>query len=107
MSILSKNASKLHKTYTVILSFILAVVSFAEYGGKDVLHALNSIIPGDVFPFVSGVMGVLIIVGRYINQPSLHHKEDTTVLLEEDKEIETSTVEHTKGDLSPEKEKIP
>ena len=74
---LASNANKLHKTYSVILSVILTLVSFAEFAGKDVLHLVNGFLPENAFPLVSGIIGLLIIIGRYIKQSSVS-KEVTT-----------------------------
>ena len=60
------NANKLHKTYSVILSVVLTLVSFAEFAGKDVLHLASGFLPENAFSLVSGIIGLLIIIGRYI-----------------------------------------
>lgn len=69
--ILVDNASKLHKSLTVILGTLLTVVSFLELHQGTISSVLQNVLPADKFPLVSGILGFLIVVGRYIKQPGL------------------------------------
>lgn len=73
--ILVDNANKLHKSLTVILGTLLTVVSFLEMHQDTISNLLQSVIPADKFPLISGILGFLIVVGRYIKQPGLQNVE--------------------------------
>ena len=66
-SILVKNKKNLHKTYTVLFSAFLILLSILEII-QPYLGFLESVIPDDVLPWLTAILGVAIGVGRYIKQ---------------------------------------
>lgn len=65
--ILVENKKSLHKTYTVLFSAFLILLSILEIV-QPYLGFLESVIPDDVFPWLTAILGVVIGVGRYIKQ---------------------------------------
>ena len=64
---LTENASKLHKSATVISSIILVVISILQII-QPYLSILEPVISPAIFPWVSAAMGIIIGIGRYIYQ---------------------------------------
>ena len=65
--ILVENKNILHKTYTVLFSAFLILLSILEII-QPYLGFLESVIPDDVFPWLTAILGVAIGIGRYIKQ---------------------------------------
>lgn len=57
----------LHKSYTVIFSVFLIILSILEII-QPYIAFLESVIPANVFPWVTAGLGITIAVGRYIKQ---------------------------------------
>jgi len=68
----------LHKTYTVILSVLLILLSILEII-QPYLLMVEPVIPTNIFPWVSAIIGVAIGVGRYIKQDLADGKLDGVV----------------------------
>lgn len=64
---LVENKGTLHKTYTILFSAFLILLSLLEII-ELYIPALMPVIPDDVFPWVSAGLGVAIGVGRYVKQ---------------------------------------
>lgn len=64
---LSKSWRRLHRSYTVILGLVLAVAS----ASFELLPLFRSIVDESRFAWISMVLGVLIAVLRYVDQPCL------------------------------------
>lgn len=75
---LVENTSKLHKTYTVLLSALLVILSILEII-YPYMSALESVIPVPAFPLISAIMGIAIGVGRYLKQDLADGKLDGKV----------------------------
>lgn len=68
----------LHKSYTVIFSIFLIILSVLEIIQPYVAF-LESVIPANVFPWVTAILGITIAVGRYIKQDLSDGKLDGVV----------------------------
>lgn len=75
---LAENKSVLHKTSTVIFSLFLIMLSVLEIV-EPYVPMLNSVIPNNVFPWISAGLGIAIGIGRYIKQDLSDGKLDGRV----------------------------
>lgn len=64
---LAENKGVLHKTYTVIFSLFLILLSVLEIV-EPYIPSLAVVIPDNTFPWISAGLGIAIGVGRYIKQ---------------------------------------
>lgn len=64
---LEEDKKVLHKSYTVIFSVFLIILSILEIIQPYVAF-LESVIPANVFPWVTAGLGITIAIGRYIKQ---------------------------------------
>lgn len=64
---LVENKGILHKTYTVLFSLFLILLSVLEIV-EPYIPSLVSVIPDDLFPWVSAGLGIAIGIGRYVKQ---------------------------------------
>lgn len=64
---LEEDKKVLHKSYTVIFSVFLIILSILEII-QPYIAFLESVIPANVFPWVTAILGITIAVGRYIKQ---------------------------------------
>ncbi|MGB6056312.1 MAG: hypothetical protein WBG17_13860 [Burkholderiaceae bacterium] len=65
------NWRRLHRSYTVGLSLLVALLSAAQ----DQWPLFQAIVPPQRFAILSLVLALLIVVLRYVEQPSLHGDE--------------------------------
>ena len=75
---LAENKSVLHKSYTVIFSVFLIILSILEIIQPYVAF-LEAVIPANVFPWVTAGLGITIAIGRYIKQDLSDGKLDGVV----------------------------
>ena len=75
---LEEDKKVLHKSYTVIFSVFLIILSILEIIQPYVAF-LESVIPVNVFPWVTAGLGITIAVGRYIKQDLSDGKLDGVV----------------------------
>lgn len=75
---LEEDKKVLHKSYTVILSVFLIILSILEIIQPYVAF-LESVIPANVFPWVTAGLGITIAIGRYIKQDLSDGKLDGVV----------------------------
>ena len=68
----------LYKTYTVIFSVLLVALSVLEIIQPYIL-VLEPVIPTNLFPWVSAILGIAIGIGRYIKQDLSDGKLDGVV----------------------------
>ena len=73
-SIIVENPNKLYKSFTVILGALVTILSFLEMYQGTITQFLNGFLTPEQFSVVTFVLGLLIVVGRYIKQPSLGSK---------------------------------
>lgn len=66
------NARNMHKSITFILGALLAIVSFLEMNQGMITGILSNILSPEQFSVVTFVLGLLIVIGKYIKQPSLN-----------------------------------
>jgi hypothetical protein len=64
---LVEEKGKPYKTYTVIFSVLLVLLSILEII-QPYLLILEPVIPTNLFPWISAILGIVIGVGRYIKQ---------------------------------------
>lgn len=64
---LEEGKKVLHKSYTVIFSVFLIILSILEIIQPYVAF-LESVIPVNVFPWVTAGLGITIAIGRYLKQ---------------------------------------
>ena len=64
---LEEDKKVLHKSYTVIFSVFLIILSILEII-QPYIAFLESVIPANVFPWLTAILGITITVGRYIKQ---------------------------------------
>lgn len=64
---LTKSWRRLHRSYTVILGLALAMTTAAH----ELLPLFHSLITESSFAWISMVLGLLIALLRYVDQPSL------------------------------------
>jgi len=76
---LVKDKGVLYKTSTVVLSALLVILSLIEIIHPYML-VLEPVIPTNVFPWVSAILGIAIGIGRYIKQDLSDGKLDGRVL---------------------------
>lgn len=82
MTKLVQGAKNLHKSYSVILAVLLVIVSVIEkHQGllAEMLHSIPFISQYVSFPTLTTILGVAIIIGRYLRQPSLENVDDMLV----------------------------
>ena len=72
---LVEEKGKLHKTYTIIFSVFLVLLSILEIIQPYFL-ILEPVIPTNLFPWVSATIGIIIGLGRYIKQDLADGKFD-------------------------------
>lgn len=65
--VLAKNSSTLHKSSTVVLSTVLAILAGLEIANQSI-GLLSPVTPEGWYPWISFSMAVAIGVGRYIKQ---------------------------------------
>lgn len=70
--IIVDNARNMHKSFTVILGVILTIFSFLEMNQGMITSFLSNILTPEQFSVVTFVLGLLIVIGKYIKQPSLN-----------------------------------
>lgn len=75
---LEEDKKVLHKSYTVIFSVFLIILSILEIIQPYVAF-LESVIPANVFPWVTAGLGITIAIGRYIKQDLSDGKLDGVV----------------------------
>ncbi len=75
---LVKDKNVLYKTSTVLLSTLLVILSIIEIIHPYIL-VLEPVIPTNVFPWVSAILGIAIGIGRYIKQDLSDGKLDGRV----------------------------
>lgn len=61
------NAKVLHKTYTIIFSIFLIVLSVLEIA-QPYIATLGGVISPAMFPWITAGLGIAIGVGNYIKQ---------------------------------------
>lgn len=62
-----EDKKNLHKTYTVIASVLLILLSILEIV-QPYIAILEPVIPTNSFPWITAIIGVVIGIGRYIKQ---------------------------------------
>ena len=67
----AENKKKLHKILTVVLGLVLVFLSFLDIYKEEILKHLQILVPADHFSTISAVIGLAIIIGRYIKQIDL------------------------------------
>ena len=67
---LTDNAKHLHKAYSVICLFLLAIANFAE-GVLPLLTSLQPVLDPATMGIVSFTVAVLALIGRYIKQDNV------------------------------------
>lgn len=67
---LTRSWRRLHRSYTVILGLVLVVVSAAY----NALPLFRSMMEEASFAWISMVLGVLVAVLRYVDQPCLRQQ---------------------------------
>ena len=75
---LVENKGVLHKTYTVLFSLFLILLSVLEIV-EPYIPSLAVVIPDEAFPWISAGLGIAIGVGRYIKQDLSDGKLDGRV----------------------------
>lgn len=75
---LEEDKKVLHKSYTVIFSVFLIILSILEIIQPYVAF-LESVIPVNVFPWVTAGLGITIAIGRYLKQDLSDGKLDGVV----------------------------
>ena len=75
---LVENKGVLHKTYTVIFSLFLILLSVLEIV-EPYIPSLVVVIPDETFPWISAGLGIAIGIGRYIKQDLSDGKLDGRV----------------------------
>lgn len=68
--IIVEDAKSLHKTFTVILGAFLAIISALELNQGLVTQLLGSFLTDEQFSIVTFIIGLLVVIGRYIKQPN-------------------------------------
>jgi len=68
---LARNWPRLHRSYTVIVSLLLAVVAAAH----EHLPLFAGILSARTFAWVSMIAGIAIAILRYVDQPCLRGDE--------------------------------
>lgn len=75
---LEEDKKVLHKSYTVIFSAFLIILSILEIIQPYVAF-LESVIPANVFPWITAGLGITIAIGRYIKQDLYDGKLDGVI----------------------------
>ena len=91
---LEEDKKVLHKSYTVIFSVFLIILSILEIIQPYVAF-LESVIPANVFPWVTAGLGITIAIGRYIKQDLSDGKLDGVLGSQEE---DSSKEEGTEND---------